>query len=686
MQTNKKLRVSGAKAHLDSAPGTFRLCGQPETKTAAVPPEGGVPGAGLRACWPNQITNERDTIDEGDCHKNSRTLATSNLAPPETGARRDVAERGAVGCSRIARAANFLESGFFRPALLTIALLVVLASGCTPAGPGALLEGQRLIEEGKYVPAIEKLRLATTLLPTNALAWNYLGLAYHHAGESANALGAYQRTIKLNHELVVVHYDMGCLYLEQNKPNLNESARDELMAFTLHQGNSLDGRLKLGTAQLRLGELAPAEASFREALRISPQNVEAMNGIGMVQVKRNHARDAIAWFEAASKQKPEYAPAILNLAIVLQSSANSRSLALQKYHEYLALTPRPANWEAVSAAERELELELNPPAPPPVRPATNALAGPPPNVSRAPTNPPERVASAPNNSARPDTVHPISGPTQLVGKANAPATPSSSNSGSAVRQSPIPARVEPTEVVKLSDAPTVKLADDTIPPTVTQKTSPSSNDPTIVTDADTASSSGGKTRAVANTSLSRLRPEGTPPTNRYNYRSPAKPPSGDRVAAEKVFAQALEAQRDRRLTDAVAGYRASIQADPAFFEAQCNLGLSAYDANDIPQSLYAYETALAIKPDSFSARFNFALALKKGGYVVDSARELERSLVVNKAESPTHLAEVHLMLANLYAEQFNQPSAARPHYLKVLDLDPNNTQATTIRYWLRENP
>jgi tetratricopeptide (TPR) repeat protein len=624
MQTNKKLRVAVARAHPRSAP----------ERSAAVPDR--------------SKPRIFEHVGEYPC------ACTPYVAAPEAGALRYPSERGP-----------------WRPrlAVLMIACALVLASGCTPAGPGALLDGQRLIEQGKYVPAIEKLRLATTLLPTNALAWNYLGLAYHHAGESANAMGAYQRAIKLNHELVVVHYDMGCLYLEQNKLNLNESARDELMAFTLHQGNSLDGRLKLGTAQLRLGELAQAEASFREALRISPQNVEAMNGIGMVQVKRNHARDAIAWFEAALKQQPEYPPALLNLAIALQSSANNRVLAVQKYHEYLALNPRPANWEAVSAAERDLNLELNPPATPPVRAATNLVAGPPAASARATTNTPVRAVYTSNSSSRLEVSHPVPGPTQVVGKVNGPAAPVSSNSGAAVKQSSVPVRVEPTEVVQLSNPPSAKLAEDDTPPTATVR-----------------ESSTVPARATPGTASSGLRPGGLSSTNRYKYRFPAKPSSGDRVAAERLFAQALEAQRDRRLTDAIAGYRAAIQADPGFFEAHWKLGLCAYDANDMPLSLFAYESALAIKPDSFYARFNFALALKKAGYLIDSAQELERSLAVNSAESPAHLAEVHLMLANLYAEQFNQPQAARPHYLKVLDLDPNNTQATTIRYWLRENP
>src|SRR5439155_6573129 len=65
-----------------------------------------------------------------------------------------------------------------------VLLPVVLLSGCTPPGPRALLEGKRLIEQGKYSKAVEKLKSATSLIATNGQAWNYLGLACHYAGQA----------------------------------------------------------------------------------------------------------------------------------------------------------------------------------------------------------------------------------------------------------------------------------------------------------------------------------------------------------------------------------------------------------------------------------------------------------------------------------------------------------------------
>ena len=102
---------------------------------------------------------------------------------------------------------------------------------------------------------------------------------------------------------------------------------------------------------------------------------------------------------------------------------------------------------------------------------------------------------------------------------------------------------------------------------------------------------------------------------------------------------------------------------------------------DLLKSTAAYETALALEPDSASARFNFALALQRGGYLRDAARELEKLLVKTPDD-----AGAHFVLANLLSQDFKQPAKARPHYLRVLDLRPQHPQATAIRFWLRENP
>ena len=586
--------------------------------------------------------------------------------------------------------------------LFLIAIASIWLAGCGPPGPRALLEGKRLMDQGNYTAAIEELKRAAALLSKDARAWNYLGLAYHHAGQAENAADAYQRALKLDHDLVEAHYNLGCLLLEQNRL---EPARNELTAFTLHRGNSFDGWLKLGTAQLRLArteagelrlrDLGAAEKSLSgEALHLNPQNPEALNDLGLVEIERGRYREAAAHFNNALKQQPNYGPAMLNLAIVSQLYLNNRPFALQKYQEYLAANTQAANWNAVKATARQLAEELNPPP----RPVTNAPA---------PAINPARLAAA--------------NPPRTSVATNVLQTEVSTKPAATTIVKPMTEPEIKPDVVKLTEPPPVKTADSetTSPPTPpttpavasdysppasadrkgflqkinpanlfhhepkpvatpTPLTPPSSNPDN--TQLATVSMNSG---SMSKSSASQAAPL---PKARYSYVSPPKPTPGDRKEGERLFAQGWQAQHDHRLKDAVALYRAATQADPSFFEAQLNLGFAAFDLPDTTQALLAYETALAIKPDSFIARFNFALALQKAGYIQDAAQELERLVAASAPdESQEHLALAHLTLANLYAEQFHQPAFARAHYLKVLELDPHNPQATVIRYWLSEN-
>jgi tetratricopeptide (TPR) repeat protein len=173
-----------------------------------------------------------------------------------------------------------------------------------------------------------------------------------------------------------------------------------------------------------------------------------------------------------------------------------------------------------------------------------------------------------------------------------------------------------------------------------------------------------------------------PPTfPRYLYLSPRKPKPGDRRTATGAFTRARVFEQDARWLDALKAYQQAAETDPDWFEAQYNFGVLSYRLQDFRQALTAFEMALAIQPDSADARYNFALALKAAGYAPDAVRELEKIVKADPNEVRAHLA-----LGNLYAQQLHDVARARPHYLKVLALDPANPQATDIQFWLSSNP
>jgi len=291
-------------------------------------------------------------------------------------------------------------------------MVIFLASGCTPAGPKALSTGERLLQEGRASDAIPLLKEAVILLVTNApacaQAWNHLGLAYHYSGRLREADQAYQNALKKDFNLVVVHYNRGCLLLEENQL---AGAIAALTTYTVHRPKAVDGWLKLGSAQLRARQFDAADVSFRQAVALNQRPSEAYNGLGLSQAFRRRPHEAFQYFHAALKSETNYPPALLNQAIVAQVQLNDRPLALQKYHAYLDATTNAANETAVMALVKQFEAELHPP---PMAPPTS-----PPVLAVTVTNPPTRItnvaavqpAVAPTHTTNVAAVQPVVVPT-----------------------------------------------------------------------------------------------------------------------------------------------------------------------------------------------------------------------------------------------------------------------------------
>ena len=554
--------------------------------------------------------------------------------------------------------------------------LAVFISGCAPSGPRALLAGKKLLERGDYAGAAARLKTAATLLATNAAAWNYYGVALQHAGQPADAAQAYQNALKFDRDLVEAHYNLGCLWLEQNKP---EAARTEFTAYTLRRNNTPEGWLKLGSAQLKLHDLLPAEKSFSTARSLDLNNAEALNGLGLARVEGGRPQDAAKFFSAAVAAHPDYAPALLNLATVDRQYLRDDAQALKNYRAYLALAPRPADWDAVNDVVNSLE-----------QPAMVAAVKAPPareNGTAVPAKPDAGEAKPASNAA----AHPVLAPKLPQGGRNTPVAPRPATPTEVVTVQPGPAiMTEPN-----SSAPETSTQPATAAkPGVSHRPNPergfvspraSQNykeaGVTPLVPGSTAAGQPESGAVVAAPKPVKIVPPAPPMFPRYLYLSPRKPKAGDREAAARAFGDAQKFEKKPDLTQAMTSYRKAAELDPAWFEAQYNYAVLAWRLRDFNHSLDAGEMALALQPDSAEARYNFALALKSAGYATDAVNELRKIVAANPDEARAQLA-----LGNLYAEQMRDPGRARQHYLKWLELDPQNPQATNIRYWLTANP
>ncbi|MEY4916816.1 MAG: hypothetical protein RL616_729 [Verrucomicrobiota bacterium] len=572
-----------------------------------------------------------------------------------------------------------------RGAIILIALAVVVV-GCTPPGPRALLKGKKFLDRGDYAAAVEQLKTATTLLDKNAQAWNYYGVALQLAGHPEDAAAAYQTALKCDRDLVEVHFNLGNLALEQGKADV---AKTEFSAYTLLRRNDAAGWLKLGTAQLQLGEVATAERSFSTVLALKPKDAAAYNSLGLARIKGGVPRDAAKFFAAAIQSRADFAPAILNLATVQQQYLHDNKTALENFKKYLALNPRPANWEEVNSLVTTLEpaevkvavvtppVEKPNPAAPEVKPTPKTsnvvtqhlavAAKPSPNIK--PANPVPTVAKP-----LPVQVVQVQPAPTIVVAPVAPATNPVAAKVTTVPEAEPLAAPMPAEPPKKGFWGKLFGAPETTPP------------------VDAKYHGQGLTPLPVATETKPLPPviqpakpipvvEPAPVFARYNYFSPRKPQAGDRTASTGAFTKARLFEQEEKWTDALQWYQQSAALDPAWFEAQYNTGVLAHRLRNYALALPRYEMALAIQKDSADARYNFSLALKAAGYAVDAAEQLKIILAADDKEVRAHLA-----LANLSAQSLRDHAQAREHYQKVLALDPTNAQAQDIRYWLSANP
>lgn len=574
------------------------------------------------------------------------------------------------------------------------------ATGCAPAGARALRKGERLIKEGKYSEAVKKFEEATTALPNNAKAWNHLGFGHQYAGDPKKAAQAYQQALSLDRNLATARYNLGLLHFEQRNFS---GAIIELTTFTSLDAKNSEGWLKLGTAQMQLAALVSgvekprlldaAKKNLDTAQKLHP-SAEALNAMGMIQIQRGRPRDAIPSFTAALQQEADYAPALLNLAVVYHQYLNERRLALMSYRQFLKVAKDSPDAPRVQMVARQLENELNPPV--------------------AVANPPAVVPSKPQAPAN------ISAPAKTeINLPKVVATPKPAPILSAPKAQPVPKKETPIEVARVPDEKPIKPAQDVLftnsgkslvnisnepvePPNPVRETKssekgsglltklnpvgwfkrklipakPTTQLPSAVPASETNASGSNPVVKVPATIEAKAKPTRSI-IPRYRYRSPKKPSQGKRAEAEPFFAQGMKSQREQRLSDALAAYRQAIKLDPSFFEANYNLALAAREAGDLSATLSAYEHALVIMPESVNARYNFAFTLQEMGYFQDAANELLKLLEQNPNET-----RAHLLLGNLCAQRLDQTALAREHYLKVLEAEPQHPQATQIRYWL----
>ena len=97
-----------------------------------------------------------------------------------------------------------------------------------------------------------------------------------------------------------------------------------------------------GEAALEAGQLDQAAAAYNEALSLSPQFAEALNGLGSVLFRQGKRVEALTKFQAAIASNPGLKLAYFNLGYAARKNGDF-ALAAEAYETYLKLDPTDAD-------------------------------------------------------------------------------------------------------------------------------------------------------------------------------------------------------------------------------------------------------------------------------------------------------------------------------------------------------
>lgn len=231
---------------------------------------------------------------------------------------------------------KFLENVGRSALLRSMALSLIILTGCEKSPQDSLVDGERHLADKNYSKAVEAFEKASSALPNNANAWNKLGMAHQYLGNFLEAREAYLRTIEIDRTLPDVYYNFGNLLLDHDQVT---EAVTYLKNYCFLVPDSARGHLSLATAQRKSGMIPEAIESLNKARLLEKNDPNILNELALAYYQNNDPAQAMTYLRYVNDQFPDFAPAVLNTAVILQNAGDQSDLALQTFRQYLTMNP-----------------------------------------------------------------------------------------------------------------------------------------------------------------------------------------------------------------------------------------------------------------------------------------------------------------------------------------------------------
>jgi tetratricopeptide (TPR) repeat protein/peroxiredoxin len=177
--------------------------------------------------------------------------------------------------------------------------------------------GSACLNLGKTAEARASFQRAVELAPgypdTLPNAWNNLGLLATREGRTDDAIGYFERALKVNPDHLIALENLGNAYRQQRQW---EQARKVLEHAVAVSPGDPESNYSLGMVFAQTGDTARAYEYLQRALRSRPVYPEALNNLGILYLRTQRRDEAVAAFEECIRVAPGFDQSYLNLSRV----------------------------------------------------------------------------------------------------------------------------------------------------------------------------------------------------------------------------------------------------------------------------------------------------------------------------------------------------------------------------------
>ena len=209
----------------------------------------------------------------------------------------------------------------------------------SPQDDGALvLRGQILLQTGKVNDALQTLQLSVKDNPANAFGHYQLGMAYLAKGIAGQAEGEWRAATQIRPDLTDAWVALGNAATDRHDWPALEQIGSQIVKISRV---SPAGYLFDATARMNQNDAAGAEADLRQLIQVAPQNPIGYTRLGQLRAFTKRWNEAEALYREALSLSPNFLDAIQGI-VELDFQRGESAHAIQFVNEKVSSGPNNA--------------------------------------------------------------------------------------------------------------------------------------------------------------------------------------------------------------------------------------------------------------------------------------------------------------------------------------------------------